>query len=114
MEINYNISLSDRMKNYEKEARLYLPKNTPLIIRVDGKNFSKFTKGFKKPFDVLFHECMYQTARYLCENIQGAEIAYSQSDEITILIQDNPVDSSSWYGKQVQKICSVSASLATV
>ena len=105
-----------RMKsNYEMRARSYLTRRTPVIIRIDGKAFHSFTKGFKKPYDKLLMTCMQETMKYLCEHIQGCVLGYTQSDEISLLLIDyKKLTSDSWFDYQVQKICSISASMATM
>ena len=54
-------ALSDRMKRYELSSKDYLPLKTPAIIRVDGRAFHTFTRGFKKPFDAILMDCMQKT-----------------------------------------------------
>ena len=40
-------SLGDRMKSfYENRAKQYLVRKMPVIIRIDGRAFHSFTKGF--------------------------------------------------------------------
>lgn len=109
-------SLGDRMKgNYENAYRIYLTRRTPAIIRIDGKAFHSFTKGLNKPYDLIFKNAMWQTTQYLCENIQNARLGYVQSDEISILMIDyNKFTTSAWFDNNIQKICSVSASMATM
>ena len=70
-------SLGDRMKAYENVTRTYLTRRTPVAIRIDGKAFHSFTKGFKKPFDDVLVETMQQTMKYLCENIEGCVLGYT-------------------------------------
>lgn len=113
---NKKDSLGDRMKNnYENRAKTYLTRRTPVIIRLDGKAFHTFTKGLKKPYDEIFHNTMNATMKYLCENIQGCKLGYTQSDEITLLLTDyDTIDTDAWFDNNVQKICSVSASMATM
>lgn len=113
---NKNDSLGDRMKeNYENRAKTYLVRRMPVIIRLDGKTFHTFTKGLKKPYDEIFHNTMNATMKYLCENIQGCKIGYTQSDEITLLITDyDTLTTDAWFDSNVQKICSVSASMVTM
>ena len=113
---NKRDSLGDRMKeNYENRAKTYLVRRMPVIIRLDGKAFHTFTKGLKKPYDAIFHNTMNQTMKYLCENIQGCKLGYTQSDEITLLLTDyDTLDTDAWFGYNVQKMCSVSASMATM
>lgn len=109
-------ALTQRMKeNYEMRARSYLTRRTPVIIRLDGCHFHTFTKGFNKPFDKILNKTMQDTAEYLCKNIQGCKYAYTQSDEISLLLIDyDTFDTDAWFDYQIQKICSVSASLATL
>jgi tRNA(His) 5'-end guanylyltransferase len=58
---------------------------------------------------------MNATMKYLCENIQGCKLGYTQSDEITLLLTDyDTLDTDAWFDNNVQKICSVSASMATM
>lgn len=113
---NKKDSLGDRMKNnYENRSKTYLVRRTPVIIRLDGKAFHAFTKGMKKPYDEIFHNTMNATMKYLCENIQGCKLGYTQSDEITLLLTDyDTLDTDAWFDNNVQKLCSVSASMATM
>jgi len=110
-----NDQLGKRMKeNYEMRSRTFLPRRTYTIIRLDGKSFHTFTKGLDKPVDSAFVCAMDETAKFLCQNIQGAIFAYVQSDEISILLTDFEKDTTdAWFDGQVQKITSVSASMAT-
>jgi tRNA(His) 5'-end guanylyltransferase len=87
----------------------------PVIIRLDGRAFHSFTKGFDKPYDEIFHNAMNETMKYLCENIQGCKLGYTQSDEITLLLTDyDTLTTDGWFDYSVQKMCSVSASMATL
>jgi tRNA(His) 5'-end guanylyltransferase len=101
------------MKEYEKCSTSVLPTNIPIILRIDGRAFHTFTKQFKRPFDNDFSKMMNKVAGGLCSEIANARIAYVQSDEISILIY-NRIDSDTWFGNNVQKMTSVSASLATM
>jgi len=108
-------SLGDRIKEYENVNRTYLTKKLPVILRLDGKAWHTLTKGLTKPFDSILTESMQQTMKYLCENIQGCVLGYTQSDEITLVLVDyKNIKSSSWFDNNVQKMCSVSASMATL
>lgn len=107
-------SLGDRMKTYEAVPKNYLTRRTPVIVRLDGKACHSFTRGLNKPFDDIFIQSMQQTMKYLCEHIQGCVFGYTQSDEITLVLCDYmKLDTSAWFDNQVQKIVSVSASIAT-
>lgn len=112
---NKNDSLGDRMKGYENVTRTYLTRRLPVIIRLDGKAFHSFTRGFKKPFDEVLVKSMQDTMKYLCENIQGCVLGYTQSDEITLVLVDYQTrDTSAWFENNIQKMASVSASMATL
>ena len=109
-------TLGDRMKNnYENITRYYLTRRMPVIIRVDGRSFHTFTKGFKKPFDDVLVKTMQDTMKYLCENVQGCVLGYTQSDEISLVLTDYAeLTTDAWFGNNLQKMCSVSASMATL
>ena len=108
--------LGDRMKsNYENRSKTSLLRRTPVIIRLDGKAFHTFTRGLQKPYDTILMKAIQETMLYLCENIQGCKIGYTQSDEITLLITDyDTLTTDAWFDYEVQKLCSVSASMATL
>ena len=105
-----------RMKNfYESVPKTRLMRRTPVAIRLDGKAFHTFTRGFQKPFDEVLGKAMRETMKYLCENIQGCVLGYTQSDEITLILIDyQTLNTCAWYDYEVQKMCSVSASMATM
>ena len=114
--MSVNDELGKRMKEYyEQIPKTRLMRRTPVAIRLDGKAFHTFTKGFKKPFDEVLIKSMQETMKYLCEHIQGCVLGYTQSDEITLILVDyKNLDSCAWFDYEVQKLCSVSASMATV
>lgn len=110
-----NDALGTRMKSYEHISRTYLTRKMPVIIRLDGKAFHSFTRGFKRPFDEVFVKSMQETMKYLCENIQGCVLGYTQSDEITLVLVDYKTrESDAWFDNNIQKMVSVSASMATM
>ena len=108
--------LGTRMKEfYEQVPKTRLVRRMPVAIRIDGKAFHTFTKGFRKPFDHILIKTMQETTKYLCENIQGCVLGYTQSDEITLILVDyQKLTSSAWFDYEVQKLCSISASMATM
>jgi len=107
--------LGSRMKDsYEDRYRIFLPRRAYMMLRIDGKSFHSYTRKFKRPFDYDLMAMMDATALALCEEIMGARIAYVQSDEISILVTDfDKLQTQAWFGGNLQKICSVSASIAT-
>ena len=108
-------ALGDRMKSYyEETTKTKLIRRMPVIIRLDGCHFHTFTHGFKKPFDEIMIETMQRTMKYLCKHIQGCVLGYTQSDEITLVLIDyQKLNSDAWFDYEVQKLCSVSAAMAT-
>jgi len=111
----HNDSLGDRMKNnYENRFRYQLIRRMPVIIRLDGKSFHTLTHKCEKPFDGNLSKCMEYTATKLCEEIQGAKCAYTQSDEISILVTDyDLITTQAWFDYNLQKVVSISASIAS-
>ena len=107
--------LSTRMKSYyEDRTRYYLPRRAYTILRLDGRSFHTYTRGLKRPFDDGLMVDMNTTAEYLCKNIQGAKFAFVQSDEISILLTDfDELTTDAWFDGNIQKMASVSASMAT-
>lgn len=108
--------LGNRMKTfYEQISKIKLMRRTPVIIRIDGKAFHTFTRGFKRPFDDVLIKTMQETTKYLCENIQGCVLGYCQSDEISLVLVDyQRFETSAWFDYEIQKMCSISASMATM
>jgi len=110
-------TLGERMKeNYEFRAQTHLTRRMPVIIRIDGRAFHTLTKAMKleRPFDSGFSSWMQETTVALCEDIQGAKLGYTQSDEISILVTDyDNLTSEAWFDYNVQKMVSISASIAT-
>ena len=108
--------LGKRMKEYyEGIPKTKLIRRCPVAIRIDGKAFHTFTRGFQKPFDEILIKTMQDTMKYLCENIQGCVFGYTQSDEITLILVDyKKLNSSAWFDYEVQKMCSIAASMATM
>ena len=108
--------LGMRMKEfYEGVPKTRLVRRMPVAIRIDGKAFHTFTRGFQKPFDEILVKSMQDTMKYLCENIQGCVLGYTQSDEITLILIDyQNLNSCAWFDYEVQKMCSIAASMATM
>ncbi len=111
-----NDELGKRMKEYyEQVPKTRLVRRMPVAIRLDGKAFHSFTRGFKKPFDEILIKSMQETMQKLCENIQGCVLGYHQSDEITLILVDyKKLTSSAFFDYEVQKVCSIAASMCTL
>jgi tRNA(His) guanylyltransferase len=103
-----------KFKGYEKASQARLPENSYAVVRMDGKNFSNYTKRFAKPYDEVFMEAMDATTRQLCATIPGVVLAYTQSDEISIVFSDLQSEKSQqWLGGKLSKILSLSAATCT-
>ena len=111
-----NDELGKRMKKYYEEIpKTKLMRRCPVILRIDGKAHHTFCRSFDKPFDEIYIKTMQDTAKYLCENLQGAVLSYQQSDEISLLLIDyKNLDTAALFDYEVQKLCSISASMATM
>lgn len=107
--------LGTRMKTqYEMRTRTYLPRRTYTILRLDGKAFHTYTRKCTRPYDGALVSAMDDTTRALCEQIQGVVFAYVQSDEMSLLLQDfAKIETDAWFDGQVQKMVSISASIAS-
>jgi len=120
--VNKNDDLGSRMKTYEGSAKQLLLNRTPVIIRIDGKAFHTWTKHLaqvdesmiEEPFSNIMVKCMAYTTHMLVKNMQNAVLGYTQSDEISILLNDwKTLKTDPWFNNNVQKMASVSASMAT-
>lgn len=109
-------SLGTRIKeNYELRDRDFLTKRMLVILRLDGKAFHTYTASLKNRFDPNLIEVMNLTAIKLCEEVQGAQVAFIQSDEISILLHDyKQVTSEAWFDYNQSKVESISAPIASV
>ena len=107
-------TLGDRIKSYEATTENRLLPHLPIVVRLDGRSFSKFTKGMETPFDKKFRQAMVEVTKYLVEQTH-AKIGYTQSDEISlVLYSDNEKNGSVLFDGRVQKIASNFASMASV
>lgn len=107
--------LAKRMKKYEAVSKGTLMTRMPVILRIDGKAFHTYTRGFNRPFDSLLMHSMQETMKYLCENIQGCVLGCTQSDEISLVLVDyKKFTSSAWFDNEIQKMVSIAASMATM
>ena len=110
---NKTKSLGDRMKGYEACYEFKVPARTYVIIRLDGKGFSKYTGRFEKPFDDMLSNVMDSATVELCKYMTP-KFAYTRSDEISLLFTDiENIESELIFDGKVQKLCSISASKIT-
>jgi tRNA(His) 5'-end guanylyltransferase len=110
-----NDELGNRIKeNYENRTRYLLPRRTYTILRLDGKAFHTYTRGLKRPFDIDLINDMNNAIVAMLPQLQGVAFAYTQSDEISILLTDFEKETTSaWFDGNLQKMCSVAASIIT-
>lgn len=105
--------IGDRFKAYEACTRIYLPRRTYTILRLDGCHFHTVTRHAKRPYDIDLMDSIDEVANKLFRQIANAQIAYAFSDEISLLLTDfATTDTQPWFGGNLQKMCSVSASMA--
>lgn len=105
--------LGDRMKSYEMaEAGRMLMHGLPIMLRLDGKAFSTFTKGLQRPFDKRLTDLMIDTTKFLVEQT-NATIGYTQSDEISLCIYSDDLKEQLFFNGRIQKLTSVVASMAS-
>lgn len=106
-------ALGDRMKVFEmQEAGRRLMPGLPIMVRLDGRSFSRFTRGMTRPFHEPMSRSMIETARYLVGETQ-ASFGYTQSDEITLGYWNDAPKSAPLFDGRVQKLTSVFAAMAT-
>ena len=108
-------NLEDKCQYYRSLTDYKILPNSNILVMLDGKNFSSLIKNhFKKPFDDDFIDMMNKTAQFLCENVLGCKFAYTQSDEISLLITDyDTPETDIFFGGRICKIQSILASMAT-
>ena len=116
-------TLGGRLKGYEAEYESSIEPKKHIIARIDGHHFSKFTRGFEKPFDEILSKAMEYTTKDLLEEF-NAVTAYQQSDEITLVIpslmtaekhrgENRPLWKHSYNGR-IQKMSSLIAGFTTM
>jgi tRNA(His) guanylyltransferase len=106
-------ALGDRMKDYERReaGRRFMPR-LPILARIDGKGFSKWTQGLPRPYDQRLSDLMVSTTTHLVDKTQ-ARVGYTQSDEITLVLWSPNEKSQLFFDRRIQKITSVLASMTT-
>jgi len=109
-----NDTLGDRMKTYEDVTRHHLPRRLPVILRLDGKAFHTWTRGLERPYSQSLMTATDDVTKALCKEIQGVVMAYTQSDEISLLLVDYAgIETQSWFDSNLQKMVSVAAGMAS-
>lgn len=108
--------MGNRFKAYEAASSMHLIPGTPKVIRLDGKAFHTFTRGCQQPYDWSIMEAMTEGAIAVMKEIGGsARLAYIQSDECSIVINDKPkIESSPWFDNNLVKMATVASSIMSV
>lgn len=101
------------MKGYEERFREEVFPDLPFVVRVDGRNFSGWTDKLRTPYDERLINVMNYVARHMLNNTQGSALAYTQSDEISLVFYQPSYQSEPMFGGRAQKLASVCASMAT-
>lgn len=99
----------EKFKQLEREFEMRLDKNKFFGIRLDGRAFHTFTKGFNRPYDMELMNIMDEAVkRVITDVLPEALFGYTQSDEITVYVAPN--EHGHVFNGKVQKIVSVAAS----
>lgn len=107
--------LKDRIEAYQASTDYKLLNRVPLIICINGRGFSKATQLLDKPYCSQFAECIASTMLRLCSDVPGTLFAYQHHDEIVMVARnDQTNDATPWYDNKLQKICSITSSIASV
>lgn len=110
-----NDAFGDRMKGYEAvETGRRLDTSLPVYARIDGRAFSRFTRGMRRPFDPRMTAAMQAATRHLVKETD-ARLGYTQSDEISLVWEVDPGSPAAqmFFDGKVQKLVSVLAGMAT-
>lgn len=111
---NFDGSLKDRMGHYESNTGSVLNKKYPVVIRINGRNFKKYSDGFVKPSDPVLVDAMWFSAKSLCAEVQNCRVLYGHSGEMSLLLNANNFEKSQlWYDGNVQRIASNVSAIVT-
>jgi tRNA(His) 5'-end guanylyltransferase len=107
--------LKERIIEYQSVSDSKLLPKLPVIICINGNGFTKTTQFLTKPYCDKFDECMLSTMLRLCSYVEGTFFSYQHNDEIVLISRnDQSLDTNLWYNGNVQKICSIVSSAATL
>lgn len=109
-----NLSLSDRIDLYKDSTKYILLNKLPVCIQMSIRSFNRVSKKLDKPYDSLLADLMSKTLLSTISEIDNSVFGYYYYDTLTIIIKnDHNKDDSAWLSNDVQKMASVSSSLAT-
>lgn len=84
--------LDKRMRVYETAHDHCILPGLYMVARLDGRSFTKLTKEkykFEAPFDLKFRDIMVETTKHLMQCGFKVIYGYTQSDEISLLLDLN-------------------------
>lgn len=114
-ELNMSNKLNERINSYQELTDFKLLNRLPIVICVNGRNFAKLTSLLDKPYCSKLADGMFVTMLKLCTEVDGTIFAYQYNDEIVMIVRnDQTLETESWYDNRIQKICSVTSSIATL
>lgn len=109
-----NTALGDRMKFYEgRNTSDVLMPMIPVMARMDGRSFSKFTANMARPYDKRLSDLMVETTKFLVKST-NARCGYTQSDEITLVFLQDSMESDIFFGGKLFKMMSLLGSMTSV
>jgi tRNA(His) guanylyltransferase len=108
------MSLRDRIFDYESRTDYKLVPRIPLVISLNGRSFSKITSLVGKPHSEAFSQAMISTMTLLATSVENTVFAYTFSDEIVLISNNENIDAIPWYDNSVQKIVSSVSAMASV
>ena len=82
--------LEARFRALETRNEVRLNFDGLVVARLDGRGFTRLTKRLielDKPFDIRFHDAMKTTVAHVCDCGFAVRLAFSQSDEISLLFE---------------------------
>lgn len=101
-------------RDYEDALRLYVPRRTHVVVRIDGRAFHQFTRNLERPYCRRLADALDMAALQVASEMIGCLFGYGQSDEYSFVLADTaPADAALWFDGNIQKIVSVSASIFT-
>lgn len=106
-------ALGDKHKTYESRETLgsFMP-GLPVVARLDGRSFHRFTKGLERPYDAKLREAFVETTKYLVQETHAC-VGYCQSDEISLAWPCQDGKPMLFEGRK-QKLVSTLAAMASV
>lgn len=108
-------TLADRMKYFERVGAGHdkMDPDCPVVVRLDGRAFSSFTKGLERPYDARLSQLMIETTKYLVQ-LTNACIGYTCSDEITLILFSDRAEGQVYFDGRRDKLNSILAAQCSV